>query len=139
MRAAAAQPRALYRRRVRPGRCYEVACSIVLDLWEDGVQGTLAHAVVYHHLHRRWIGHAWAEIDGSVYDLTIRREPYSFELYRRLYVTDPARVRRYTADEAARALLAAGHYGPWPGDPTAESSVGPAPGPIGEAQCGLPY
>jgi hypothetical protein len=89
----------LSRVRKRQGRCYELAMTAAVRQTKLRV----VHGRILIHGHR--LGHAWVLLpDGRAYDPVKDRFLAGQEI---------TVERIYTAKEAAKALLAAGHYGPW--------------------------
>lgn len=58
-------------------------------------------------------GHAWVEVGGMVYDLTVSATPFMRQPYYALGSIKEWEVRRYTAMEAKEALDGYQHWGPW--------------------------
>ncbi|MBI4950815.1 MAG: hypothetical protein HY908_02170 [Myxococcales bacterium] len=95
------------RSRVRAGRCFELA-GRSLSGAPVGTEWELVHGTwgLAHHRHA-WLEHA---ASGRVYDvvldLVFGREDSARD-------TGARALRRFTQVEAARALVAAKHWGPW--------------------------
>lgn len=94
------RPQGVRRWRKRDGRCYELCFSALLDSpgW------TLVHGFVRNEIGSP-VEHAWLERDGIVYCVVLDR---SFRAPPNWIAT-----RRYSAVNAARAVVATGCYGPW--------------------------
>ena len=96
--------------RVVCGECFRYAYHFVT---EQG--GVLKHAMVTHPWDKNDFWHAWVEKDGSVHDwqtAEVRRtDPVPVNNFYAWW--KPRDVRSYTADEARKHLVKAGHHGPW--------------------------
>ncbi len=95
------------------GDCYEVAGNAV---FEDALPARrqIVHGTVsgQGHLTGVRFGHAWVEVDDTVFDLSNGRAiimPRD-EYYALGEISNP---RRYTVAEARKLMLAHEHYGPW--------------------------
>jgi hypothetical protein len=93
------------------GDCYQVAARLALDRGLTLVHGEVAGTGPLEGVR---FGHAWVEDEdtGVVIDYSNGRElvaPRAF-YYAKGAVSDPV---RYSAEEAARTMVVAGHYGPW--------------------------
>jgi hypothetical protein len=80
---------------------------------------------------RRPFWHAWIEMQGEIFDVTLPDGGLSIERAYELW--EPTEVRRYTAEQAIRNAIAYGHYGPWEGEPRGfvEPEWNPKDGPFG--------
>lgn len=106
----------IYAKRDWRGDCYEVAVVALIELHRGGVRDV--YVVHGEPLGRGPIkgeryGHAWLEVNGEVFDLTVDAEPIDRTVYYALgRIEDP---RRYSGDQVRSFLVDSGHYGPWEG------------------------
>jgi len=92
----------------RQGRCYELACNVMLD--EPGAKRfTLVHGNIFNVWGR--IDHAWIEVgNGLIYDPTHNR----YETAAEFMIRNRAEVHaRYSQREADRLVSVTGNVGPW--------------------------
>jgi len=90
------------------GNCYAEALRF-LKLFNK-VEATLVHGEVFGGFPKRWIRHAWVELDDTVY------EPNEKLLFNRELFYDSFRakaIKRYSKEEAYINALKYKHLGPW--------------------------
>lgn len=97
------------------GQCYRVAGRLVTDRDYDRTPLLVHGAPVLRSTGVRY-SHAWVEVGGSVFDLTVNAGSFDRAAYYslgRIVLTDCV---RYTAEEARALMLETGQWGPWHDD-----------------------
>jgi len=95
------------------GQCYLESAKFILDAYRsknDCNRWFLVHGEVFSPTYNEYIGHAWVEINDTVFDSSVGMVGPLEGYY------DYGKIkkfRKYTAEEMVDKLLKYGHYGPW--------------------------
>jgi len=99
------------------GDCYEAAAKAMLDLHRaglsEGARLMQGEPVGRGGIAGRRFGHAWVEVSGQVFDLTVSPRPMDPSNYYSLGQIETP--RGYTFEQARGFMLDLEHYGPWAG------------------------
>jgi hypothetical protein len=99
--------RTLTPRQDHAGSCFEATLEVASE--------TRGAVVIHGWLHnqKRWILHAWCEVEGWIIDLTETREPIDKNTYYRIMGVTPERSIRYNRQDFFALAAKHRHFGPF--------------------------